>query len=102
MLEGIFKVLSDAIFYNLIREDRYLLFVNGFKVSIQLTVFAALIGVAIGLLMAISKLTNNRILNRIATAYTDVIRGTPSVVQLIVIYYAILGVAICPKFWLHR
>ena len=91
MLEGIFKVLSDAIFYNLIREDRYLLFVNGFKVSIQLTVFAALIGVAIGLLMAISKLTNNRILNRIATAYTDVIRGTPSVVQLIVIYYAILG-----------
>ena len=97
MLEGIFKVLSDAIFYNLIREDRYLLFVNGFKVSIQLTVFAALIGVAIGLLMAISKLTNNRILNRIATAYTDVIRGTPSVVQLIVIYYAILGSSHLPK-----
>lgn len=97
MLEGIFKVLSDAIFYNLIREDRYLLFVNGFKVSIQLTVFAALIGVAIGLLMAISKLTNNRILNRIATAYTDVIRGTPSVVQLIVIYYAILGSSYLPK-----
>jgi len=97
LLEGIFKVLSDAIFYNLIREDRYLLFVNGFKVSIQLTVFAALIGVAIGLLMAISKLTNNRILNRIATAYTDVIRGTPSVVQLIVIYYAILGSSHLPK-----
>jgi His/Glu/Gln/Arg/opine family amino acid ABC transporter permease subunit len=97
LLEGIYKVLSDAIFFNLIREDRYLLFVNGLKVSIQLTVIAALLGVIIGLLMAVAKLTNNRILNRIATVYTDVIRGTPSVVQLIIIYYAILGSSHLPK-----
>lgn len=97
MLEGIYKVLSDAIFFNLIREDRYLLFVNGFKVSIQLTVFAALIGIAIGLPMAVAKLTNNKILNKIATVYTDVIRGTPAVVQLIIIYYAILGSSHLPK-----
>lgn len=97
MLEGIFKILSDAIYFNLIREDRYLLFVNGLKVSIQLTVIAALLGVIIGLLMAVAKLTNNRILNRIATVYTDVIRGTPSVVQLIIIYYAILGSSHLPK-----
>ncbi len=97
MLEGIFRVLSDAIYFNLIKEDRYMLFIDGLKVSIQLTVFAAIIGVVIGLLMAIAKLTNNKILNRIATAYTDVIRGTPSVVQLIVIYYAILGSSHLPK-----
>ncbi len=97
MLDGILKILSDAIYFNLIREDRYMLFVNGLKVSLEVTLFAAIIGVIIGLLVAIAKLVNNKVLNNLASAYIEIIRGTPAVVQLVIIYYAILGSSSLPK-----
>ena len=96
-LESFFKLLSDAIYYNLIREQRYMLFVNGLGISLQLTFFAAILGVIIGLIVALIKLTNIKFLNRIASLYVDVIRGTPAVVQLVLIYYAILGSSNLPK-----
>lgn len=96
-MELFFKQLSDAIYYNLIREQRYMLFINGLGISLQLTFFAALLGVVIGLIVALIKLTNIKFLNRIASIYVDVIRGTPAVVQLVLIYYAILGSSSLPK-----
>ncbi len=96
-MESFFKLLSDAIYYNLIREQRYMLFVNGLGISLQLTFFAAILGVIIGLIVALIKLTNIKFLNRIASLYVDVIRGTPAVVQLVLIYYAILGSSNLPK-----
>ena len=94
---NVYKVLSDAIYINLITEDRYLMFWDGFLVSMKLTIFAALLGIVIGLFLAIFKLTKIKILNKIATLYIDVIRGTPAVVQLVIIYYAILGSSSLPK-----
>lgn len=94
---GIIKALSDAIFTNLIREDRYLLFLKGLGLTMQVTVYAVLIGVAIGLLVAVARILKLRGLQRLAKLYVDVIRGTPVVVQLIIIYYAILGSSSWPK-----
>lgn len=96
-MELFFKVLSDAIYYNLIREQRYMLFINGLGISLQLTFFAALLGIVIGLIVALIRLTNLKFFNRIASIYVDVIRGTPAVVQLVLIYYAILGSSNLPK-----
>jgi His/Glu/Gln/Arg/opine family amino acid ABC transporter permease subunit len=96
-MELVFKFLSDAIYYNLIREQRYMLFVSGLGVSLQLTFFAAILGTVIGLIIALIKLTNIKFLNRIASIYVDVIRGTPAVVQLVLIYYAVLGTSNLPK-----
>jgi len=90
-MERLFQVLSDAIYFNLIRENRYLMFISGLSVSLQLTVYASILGVIIGLFMAMAKLSRNRFFNRLASVYIDVIRGTPAVVQLVIIYYAILG-----------
>lgn len=96
IMEWIAK-LSDEIFFNLIREDRYLYFVKGLSISLQLTFYAALIGGCIGLMLALARLTNNRLLNFIATKYIDIIRGTPVVVQLLIIYFAIFATTSLPK-----
>lgn len=96
-LIGIYKALADAIYFNLIREDRYILFIKGLGVSLQLTLYAAIIGIIIGLLVAFARMTNSKILNKIGSLYVDVIRGTPAVVQLVIIYYAILGSSSLPK-----
>ncbi|HHW71564.1 MAG TPA: amino acid ABC transporter permease [Clostridiales bacterium] len=96
-LVDIYKTLSDAIYINLIKEDRYLLFIKGLGVSLKLTVYAAMLGVIIGLLVAFARMTKNKVLNKVASLYINLIRGTPAVVQLVIIYYAILGSSSLPK-----
>ena len=92
-----YKTLSDAIYFNLIKDDRYLLFIKGLGVSLKLTLYAAILGIIIGLLVAFARMTKNKVLNKIASLYIDIIRGTPAVVQLVIIYYAILGSSSLPK-----
>lgn len=76
-------------------EGRYKLFVSGIKNTIFIAFFATLIGIAIGLFVAIIK-TNAKsnkklfILDKICSLYVTVIRGTPVVVQLLIMYYVIL------------
>ena len=96
-MDSIIKVLSDAIYYNLIREQRYMQFINGLGISLQLTLYAAILGTIIGLLLALAKLGRVKWLQGLANLYVDMIRGTPAVVQLMLIYYAILGSSSLPK-----
>ena len=93
----IVSMLSDEIYANLIRENRYMLFVKGLGISVQLTLFAAVIGSVIGLLIAVARLTNNRLLSGAAGKYVDMIRGTPVVVQLLIIYFAVFATTSLPK-----
>jgi len=86
-MEGI----CGVIYSNLIRESRYLLFFKGLGVTLQITVFALMMGIVIGIVVAVLRIWNVRILSQIAKGYVSVIRGTPVVVQLVIIYYAILA-----------
>lgn len=78
-----------------ITADRYKLFLDGLGTTLKITFFAAIIGFVIGTILAFMKLSCRRngkktIWARIAGAYIDVIRGTPSVVQLLIMYNIIL------------
>lgn len=80
---------------NLIQGDRYLMLLDGLKVTLQLSLAAALIGVLLGSVLALMRLSNARIgkwhfLRSIATWYVDIIRGTPVVVQLLIMYLIIM------------
>ncbi len=88
---NLIATLSDEIYFNLIRESRYMLFVKGLGISLQLTFYAAIIGSIIGLMVALARLTSNKVLNYIAEKYIDIIRGTPVVVQLLIIYFAVFA-----------
>lgn len=82
---------SNMIYQALIKEDRYRFLVSGFSRSVQLTLYAAVIGVILGLLVAVFKIRNKGISAAFANVYISVIRGTPAVVQLTVIYFVILA-----------
>lgn len=64
------------------------LFVEGLKITIQISFVAVIIGALIGLFVSLCKLSSNKILSLIATTYIQIIRGTPVLVQLYIIYYA--------------
>lgn len=88
---NIVKTFADAIYLTLIKDDRFSQLVIGFKASIEITLFAALIGVVLGLILAILRLRGKGPLTAFANGYITVIRGTPTVVQLTIIYFIILG-----------
>lgn len=75
-------------------DNRWMLFVDGFKVTIIIAVFATLVGIIIGTLVAIGKVycaQTGRLkpLNWLIDLYLTVFRGTPVVVQLMIWYYLI-------------
>lgn len=68
-----------------------MLFLDGIGVTIKISLLAIVIGVAIGLLIALCSLSSKKFLRGIGKVYTDVIRGTPSVTQLMIIYFVIFA-----------
>ncbi len=78
-----------------IAKDRYSLFLEGLKNTITIALTATLIGVILGFTIAIIKhyaKDNKKLkpLEIICNIYTTVIRGTPVVVQLLIMYFIIL------------
>ncbi|MBP3238020.1 MAG: amino acid ABC transporter permease [Lachnospiraceae bacterium] len=74
-----------------IREDRYKLFLEGIGVTIKISLLAVFLGIIIGFIIAICNLSKLRLLRIIGKIYTDIIRGTPSVTQLMIIYFVIFA-----------
>ena len=74
-----------------IKDDRYLLLLDGIGVTIKVSLLAAVMGLMIGFLIALCNLSKKKSLNIIGKVYTDVIRGTPSVTQLMIIYFVVFA-----------
>ena len=88
--------LKDKFITNFITEDRWKYIWDGLGVTLQVTFFAVLMGIVLGLLIAIVRSTHDKtgklkILNAICQLYLTIIRGTRVVVQLLIIYFVIFG-----------
>ena len=88
--------LKKEFILNFIEDNRWKYIVDGLKITLIVTIFAVLIGVLLGFLIAIVRTTHDKtgklkILNAICRVYLTVIRGTPVVVQLMIIYFIIFG-----------
>ncbi len=90
-MEKVSKMFEMAF----ITEDRWKLYLNGLGVTLKVAFFAAILGLVIGTVIALMKLSTNKkgkrtIWSYIANAYIDVIRGTPSVLQLLIMWFIIM------------
>lgn len=93
-MNGILNWLMGIVepFYNaLIPEQRYLAYIDGLLATVKISFFAILIGVVIGVVVAVAKVTAKRqkgmkLISRICDIYITVIRGTPLMLQLLIIY----------------
>lgn len=82
---------KDDFYSCFIRDDRYKLLVSGVGVTIKVSILAVLIGILIGMLIAMCNLSGRKPLKIFGGVYTDVIRGTPAVTQLMIIYFVVFG-----------
>ncbi|MGI6017386.1 MAG: amino acid ABC transporter permease [Marvinbryantia sp.] len=90
------QVLKEKIILNFIEDNRWMYLVDGLKATMTITVFAVMIGILLGFIVAVVRSTNEKtgklkLLNVICKVYLTVIRGTPVVVQLLIIYFVIFG-----------
>ena len=90
-IQRTWQSFAESFVKNFIVEDRYMLIVRGLGTTILISLLAVLLGCIIGFIMAFFRLSKIKVLNWIAGIYIDVIRGTPTVVQLLIIYYVIFA-----------
>ena len=88
--------MSQAIYDNFIKDDRWRYITDGLQVTLEVTFFSVLIGIVIGFLVAVVRSTYDKtgklkVLNAVCKVYLTVIRGTPVLVQLMIIYFVIFG-----------
>ena len=102
---------TASFYQNFIEDDRWKYITDGLFNTLRITFFAVLIGIFLGFLIAMVRSTYDKthgtydkthkrgflnalcldILNAICKIYLTVIRGTPVLVQLLIIYFVVFG-----------
>ena len=90
------KWLQEQIYTNFIEDNMWHYLTDGLMVTLEVTFLAVLIGIFLGLLVAIVRSTYTKtgklkIANFLCGVYITIIRGTPVVVQLLIIYFVVFG-----------
>lgn len=90
------KNFTDAFYLNFISDDRWHYIADGLKTTLIITFFACMMGIVLGFIVGMIRSThdktgNLKLLNILCKIYLTVIRGTPVVVQLLIIYFVVFG-----------
>jgi ABC-type amino acid transport system permease subunit len=96
---------KSKFYYDFIYDDRWHYITNGLKTTLQVTILSLIMGVIIGMVVAIVRCAHDqqekkdlkgpkgfllKLANLICRLYITIIRGTPTLVQLLIMYFIIL------------
>ncbi len=81
----------------MIAGQRYVLILQGLGVTLLIAFCAIIIGTILGCILALMKISDNRILKGIGTLYTTVLRGLPLATQLMIFYFVVFAPLHLPK-----
>mgnify|MGYP004455827399 FL=1 len=93
-MDNILYSIKDSLYNSLIYQERYKYILEGLKSTIIMAFFATIIGTILGILIAVvednyEKNKKLPVLNFLCKTYVSIIRGTPALLQLMIIYYVI-------------
>lgn len=91
---NILSTIYENFYYTLLYENRYMYFLKGLLNTLIMAFFACIIGIILGIILAIiidynEKTKKLSFLSFLSKIYIGLIRGTPSLLQLMIIYYII-------------
>lgn len=86
-----FQGFAEEFYVAVMKDQRYLSYLDGLKNTILISLLAILLGLLIGLIVAVIKVATSqskkfKLLNSLCNVYITIIRGTPVMVQLLIIY----------------
>ena len=93
---NLWKNFADQFYLNFIKDNRWKYLTGGLGNTLMITMGALVLGVVFGFLLALVRTTHDRtgklgFLNGLARLYLTVVRGTPVVVQLMIIYFVVFA-----------
>lgn len=75
-------------------SDYYITFIEATIETLKVSFFALFIGLILGVFICLAKIGSIKILKYIATLYIEVLRNTPIIIQIMIIYFALPEVGI--------
>ena len=98
MIESL-KTLIERVIDVLFTDGRHIMLLNGLRLTVIISLCSVIIGIVLGTIVAVVKVAHQnyqksvalKILNLIVTVYVQVIRGTPTVVQLLIMNFVIFA-----------
>lgn len=94
-MQAWFERVSELFQLAFVTGGRWKLYISGLGTTLEIAFLAAILGLIIGTIVALMKLSTNRegkktLWARLANVYIDVIRGTPAVLQLLIMWFIIM------------
>ncbi len=86
-----FGSIWDSFYQNVIYEQRWLFLLKGLGTTLLISLVSIMFSTIIGTFMAFMKMSKYKVLRAIAVTYINIIRGTPVVTQLLLIYFGVFG-----------
>ena len=86
-----FSNVAESFSNNLIVEDRYRMILDGLQVTLLITLCAAVLGTILGGLVCWMRMSRHAWLRQTARVYIDLMRGTPVLVLLMLMYYVVMA-----------
>ena len=83
--------LGNSLYSTFVLDNRWQWFLSGLGYTLLISFFAVLVGLVIGVVMAFGRLSKNKLFRGISGLYIDIIRGTPTTVQLLIMWSGILA-----------
>jgi polar amino acid transport system substrate-binding protein len=83
--------LKDSFESNIIAEKRYLMIWDGLKTTMLISILATIFGTALGGVICFMRMSPKKLLNVPAKVYISILRGTPVLVLLMLIFYVVFG-----------
>ena len=76
----------------------YTTYIDATVTTLKVSLIALLIGLLLGIVICLAKISTIKVLNVLATIYVEVIRNTPILVQIMIIYFALpeVGISFTP------
>jgi polar amino acid transport system substrate-binding protein len=86
-----FTSAANSFHNNIILENRYLLILDGLKTTVIISILSIVFGTILGGFVCFMRMSRNKYLSAIAKLYISILRGTPVLVLLMIIFYVIFA-----------
>lgn len=83
--------VANSFNSNIMQEKRYLLLWDGFKTTMLISILSTIFGTLLGALICFMRMSKHGLLNIPAKVYISILRGTPVLVILMLIFYVVFG-----------
>lgn len=89
--ESFIDAIKSSIHRNIIEEDRYVMIIDGFKLTAIISLLACLFGTVLGAIICWMRMSRHATLRFIANVYINVMRGMPVLVLLMIMFYVVFA-----------